>query len=175
MTTVHGPPALTLGGPLAANCETCRSPRLHDCHTAGGKTCAPHAARVKAAPPAEVAAASDLVIVSLGDKTALAQLLDVNAAAVEVRLWRPSAQAFASARLLPRSAVLRLAPKDAAATQMARAELGVEARSEGTIGAFRKAVAPGHSPTEPTASEVARPADPWSRERTRDDDARKGW
>lgn len=175
MTTVHGPSALTLGGPLASACSTCHVPRLHGCETESGRDCPPHAARVKAASPAEVATAGDLVIVSLGGKTALAQLLDVNAAAVEVRLWRPSAQAFASARLLPRSAVLRLAPKDAAATQMARAELGVEARSEGTIGAFRKAVAPGHSPTEPTASEVARPADPWSRERTRDDDARKGW
>lgn len=166
---------LHLGGPLATSCETCGSPRLHDCHTAGGKTCAPHAARVKAAPPAEEAGAGALVVVSLGDKTSLAQLLDVNAAAVEVRLWRPSAQAFASARLLPRSAVLRLAPEDAAATQMARAELDVEARSEGAIGAFRKAVAPGHSPTEPTASEVAKPADPWSRERTRDDDRARKW
>lgn len=137
---------LHLGGPLAIGCETCRCPRLHDCHTAGGKTCAPHAARVKAAPPAEEARAGSLVIVSLGGgKSSLAHLLDVNAAAVEVRLWRPSAQAFATPRLFPRSAVLRLAPEDAAATQMARAELALDrfnealVRGDDGLAAFRRA------------------------------------
>lgn len=131
---------LHLGGPLAAGCETCRSPRLHDCHTAGGKTCAPHAARVKAAPPAEEARAGDLVMADVSGKTLLAQLLEVGAAAVRARLWRATAQAFAPARMLPRSAVLRLAPEDAAVTKLARAELDIETRSEGTIAAFRKAV-----------------------------------
>ena len=110
MTAVHGAAALTLGGPLAAACTTCQAPRLHDCHTAAGATCPPHAARRKAAPPVEVAAAGDLVAVDVGGgRSSLALLDDVRELAVQVRLYLPGRKAFAAPKLLPRSAVLRRA------------------------------------------------------------------
>lgn len=140
---------LSLGGPLAIDCPLCEERRGDVCRTVGkgSRTTATlfaptktHAARVKAAPPAEEARAGDLVMADVSGKTLLAQLLEVGAAAVRARLWRATAQAFAPARMLPRSAVLRLAPEDAAVTKLARAELDIETRSEGTIAAFRKAV-----------------------------------
>lgn len=100
---------LTLGGPLAIACATCGSPRLHDCHTSGGNTCGPHAARVKGAPPIEEAGAGDLVAVDLDSRSVLALLQVVGEVGVQVRTWRVGTKSFASPRLLPPSAVQRLA------------------------------------------------------------------
>lgn len=100
---------LTLGGPLAIACETCGSPRLHDCHTTSGNTCPPHAARVKAAPPFEEASAGDLVAVDLDGRSVLALLQVVGEVGVQVRTYRTGTKSFASPRLLPRSAVQRRA------------------------------------------------------------------
>lgn len=127
---------LILGGPLAIGCETCHVPRLHGCETSGGKDSKPHAARMKAAPPIVEAHVGDLVIVRHRGEH-VAQLVDIGdpgRAALTVRFWRPSAQVFASPRLLEREAVIGLAPDDAR-TDLARTELRLEGERRALIGA----------------------------------------
>lgn len=117
------PETVTLGGPLAIACATCSAPRLHDCHTASGNTCGPHAARVKAAPPFEEAGAGDLVAVDLDGRSVLALLQVVGDVGVQVRTYRAGTASFASPRLLPRSAVQRRAISPAADVLAALARL----------------------------------------------------
>lgn len=117
---------MTLGGPLSIACplKTCSAERYEACYTdakramrAGNDPCsrAPHARRVKAAPPAEEVGAGDLVLVQLapgkGSKHLLALLVEPGDTPL-VRLWRGGPSAFATPRRVVRSALLRRAPED---------------------------------------------------------------
>ena len=128
--------ALILGGPLAKACTWCEVPPHVECRSSGGMAVKPHGARVKAAPPIVEAHVGDLVIVRHRGEH-VAQLVDIGdpgRAALTVRFWRPSAQVFASPRLLEREAVIGLAPEDAR-TDLARAELRLEGERRALIGA----------------------------------------
>ena len=121
--------ALDIGGVLSIRCTTCGEERGNECRTSptspgGFRVTRPHAARLAAAPPIVEAHVGDLVLVRYRGEH-VAQLADIGVV-LAVRFWRPSAQVFASPRLLEREAVIGLAPDDAR-TAMARTELEHEA------------------------------------------------
>lgn len=139
-------PALDIGGVLSIRCETCGEERGNECRTKPGSpggfhVTRPHAARLKAAPPIVEAHVGDLVLVRhRGEHVAqLVEIGDPGRAALTVRFWRPSAQAFASPRLLEREAVIGLAPDDAR-TALAREELRLEGKRDA---AARAMISPG--------------------------------
>ncbi len=117
---------LILGGPLSRPCLFCKAPVGVWCDAGGHRARALHAARVKAAPPIVEAHVGDLVLVRYRGEH-VAQFVDIGVV-LAVRFWRPSAQAFASPRLLEREAVIGLAPDDAR-TAIAREELQRETRA----------------------------------------------
>lgn len=122
--------ALDIGGVLSIGCTFCEVPRWQECRKANGDSTKPHAARLAAAPPIVEAHVGDLVLVRHRGEHVV-QLVDIGdpgRAALTVRFWRPSAQVFASPRLLEREAVIGLAPADAR-TAMAREELQRETRA----------------------------------------------
>lgn len=103
--------ALDIGGVLSIACTFCEVPRGQECRKANGDPTKPHAARLAAAPPIVEAHVGDLVLVRYRGEH-VAQLVDIGVV-LTVRFWRPSAQVFASPRLLEREAVIGLAPDDA--------------------------------------------------------------
>lgn len=165
---------LTVGGPLATACPRCRAARLHNCTTASGRACAPHAARLDIAPPVETVNAGDLVIVVLSSgrdrrREVLAQLVAIGIACV-VRTWRAVAQEFSSPRLVTTSAIVRRAPEDARA-KLAKDQLDVEARAVASPSVSR----PGHSPSEAPRPTMTPTADPWSTPKSAETTAQKAW
>lgn len=118
---------LILGGPLSRPCLFCKAPVGVWCDAGGHRARALHAARTEDAPPIVEAHVGDLVLVRYrGEHVAqLVEIGDPGRAALTVRFWRPSAQVFASPRLLEREAVIGLAPDDAR-TALAREELRLE-------------------------------------------------
>ena len=123
---------LILGGPLAIACTWCEVPPHVPCRSASGPAVKPHGARVKAAPPTVEAHVGDLVIVRHRGEHVV-QLVEIGTV-LSVRFWRPSAQVFASPRLLEREAVIGLAPDDAR-TAIACEELRLEGERRALIGA----------------------------------------
>lgn len=139
-------PALNIGGVLSIRCPTCGEERGNECRTRPGSrggfhVTRPHAARLKAAPPIVEAHVGDLVLVRhRGEHVVqLVEIGDPGRAALTVRFWRPSAQVFASPRLLEREAVIGLAPDDAR-TALAREELRLEGKRDA---AARAMISPG--------------------------------
>lgn len=118
-------PALDIGGVLSIACTFCKVPRGQECRKANGDPTKPHAARLAAAPPIVEAHVGDLVLVRYRGEH-VAQLVEIGTV-LTVRFWRPSAQVFASPRLLEREAVIGLAPDDAR-TAMASEQLDLEGR-----------------------------------------------
>lgn len=120
---------MTLGGPLSIACPFCAAAPQWRCNTGdkGRDTYVsrpPHAARVKAAPPAEEVGAGDLVLVQLtpgrGAKHLLALLVEPGDTPL-VRLWRGGPAGFATPRRVVRSSLLRRAPEDDPRVAPARA------------------------------------------------------
>lgn len=158
--------SITLGGPLAIECKTCGQGQGSPCRNVrlsspGGPT-KPHAARALRAPPIVEAHVGDLVLVNLRG-THLAHLVAIGESC-SVRIWRAAAQTFASPRLVPRAAVIALAPEDARA-KLAKEELEQEA----------PITRPGHSSSGRDVAPMAGAIDPWSNPITPETTGRKGW
>ena len=180
---------LILGGPLAIGCTFCSAPKGETCASTdrGGVnvflTRKPHAARVKAAPPTVEAHVGDLVIVRHRGEHVV-QLVEIGTV-LSVRFWRPSAQVFASPRLLEREAVIGLAPDDAR-TAMAREELRLQADCvrlpDDIVPALAPDIAEGRGPfdpgqtmSDPSPTTPDAPPDPCFTSDSAETTARKDW
>lgn len=127
---------LKIGGPPAIRCEVCDVPPGMGCkfvrvqargpgHTF---TRAPHAARVKAAPPEQEAKVGDLVVVQLGARETLALVRGGTQDNVALRFWSAAHGWSPGDGHLEAWRILRLAPEDETTAAM-RATLAAEGRA----------------------------------------------